>query len=74
MSSLNEKIHTESETEKNLANTSESKPDSQSIATAFEETYDCCICRLSSASNSDRPIGAVTLLQATSGILHLSHY
>jgi len=34
---------------------------------AEEEQYDCCICRLTSSSNSDRPIGAVTLLQATSG-------
>jgi len=34
-----------------------------------EEQYDCCICRLTSSSDSDRPIGAVTLLQATSGKL-----
>jgi len=32
-----------------------------------EMMYDCCICRLTSSSTPERPIGAVTLLQATSG-------
>jgi hypothetical protein len=36
-----------------------------------EEVYDCCICRLSSPSTPERPIGVVTLLQPTSG-KHLS--
>ena len=33
----------------------------------IEEVYDCCICRLESPSTAERPIGAVTLLQSTSG-------
>ena len=36
-------------------------------ATEPEEVYDCCICRLSSPSTPERPIGVVTLLQPTSG-------
>ncbi len=37
------------------------------IMSTIENEYDCCICRLSSSSSSDRPLGAVTLLQSTSG-------
>ena len=37
------------------------------IMSTIENEYDCCICRLSSGSSSDRPLGAVTLLQSTSG-------
>ena len=40
--------------------------------TPVEEVYDCCICRLESISTAERPIGAVTLLQSTSGQSFLS--
>ena len=32
-----------------------------------QKTYDCCICRVSSVANAERPIGVVTLLQSTNG-------
>ena len=40
------------------------------IMSTIENEYDCCICRLSSGSSSDRPLGAVTLLQSTSVLGH----
>jgi hypothetical protein len=32
-----------------------------------QKTYDCCICRVSTVPNAERPIGVVTLLQSTNG-------
>lgn len=56
---------TEFEADKSCAGTGEGSED-ESHVLKVEESYDCCICRLSSLSSSDRPIGAVTLLQSTS--------
>lgn len=33
-----------------------------------DDIYDCCICRLSSVTTPERPIGMVALIQSTSGI------
>lgn len=37
-----------------------------------DEIYDCCICRLSSVSTPERPIGMVALIQPTSGNFFLN--
>lgn len=59
-----------SKTDKNLPNTlaEQAKIKENEACSNLDEIYDCCICRLSSVSTLDRPIGIVALVQSTSGI------
>jgi len=38
-----------------------------------EQLFDCCICSQCTPSTNERLVGLVTLLQPSSGTLHLAH-
>jgi hypothetical protein len=40
----------------------------EDLESVQQKSYDCCICRMSSVPTAERPIGVVTLLQASNGM------
>lgn len=62
-----DKETTEPSTSDTVPSTSKPQPKE---ANERQEEYECCICRLSETTNLERPLGAVTLLQATSILAH----